>query len=90
VPDPKAQYNFTDPESRIMKAGNGSTSSRLTMRSGGDEQMLIVGHRVSVAPNDKEELVPTVAAISPVVAEEVKAVLTDSGFTVKRRWRQWS
>ena len=23
VPDPKAQYNFTDPESRIMKAGNG-------------------------------------------------------------------
>src|SRR6266478_8660929 len=23
TPDPKAQYNFTDPESRIMKAGNG-------------------------------------------------------------------
>src|SRR5437867_13148838 len=42
--------------------------------------MLIVGERVSVAPNDKEELVPTVAAISPVVVEEVKAVLVDSGF----------
>jgi hypothetical protein len=23
TPDPKAQYNFTDPQSRIMKAGNG-------------------------------------------------------------------
>ena len=42
--------------------------------------MVIVGEQVSVAPNDKEELVPTVAAISPVVAEEVQAVLVDSGF----------
>jgi len=32
VPDAKVQYNFTDPESRIMKAGNGSISSRPTMR----------------------------------------------------------
>ena len=24
LPEDKAQYNFTDPESRIMKAGNGS------------------------------------------------------------------
>jgi len=42
--------------------------------------MLIVGQRVSVAANDKQELVPTVAAISPVVALEITAVLTDSGF----------
>ena len=41
---------------------------------------MIVGQRVSVAPNDKQELVPTVAAISPVVAGEVRAVLVDSGF----------
>jgi cytochrome oxidase assembly protein ShyY1 len=44
------------------------------------EQRVIVGERVSVAPNDKEELAPTVAAISPVVAPEVQAVLVDSGF----------
>ena len=41
---------------------------------------MILGERVSVAPNDKEELVPTVAAISPVVVEDVEAVLVDSGF----------
>jgi len=81
TPDPKAQYNFSDPESRIMKAGNGqhfeqSYNAQATV----DEQMLIVGERVSVAPNDKEELAPTVAAISPVVAQDVKAVLVDSGF----------
>ena len=81
TPDPKAQYNFTDPESRIMKAGNGQHFEQsYNAQAAVDEQMLIVGERVSVAPNDKEELVPTVAAISPVVVEEVKWVLVDSGF----------
>jgi transposase len=81
TPDPKAQYNFTDPESRIMKAGSGQHFEQAyNAQAAVDEQMLIVGERVSVAPNDKEELAPTVAAISPVVAEEVKAVLVDSGF----------
>ncbi len=80
-PDPKEQYNFTDPESRIMKAGNGQHFEQAyNAQAAVDEQMLIVGERVSVAANDKEELVPTVAAISPVVVEEVKAVLVDSGF----------
>ena len=81
APDPKTQYNFTDPESRIMKAGNGQHFEQsYNAQAAVDEQMLIVGERVSVAPNDKEELVPTVAAISPVIVDEVKAVLVDSGF----------
>src|SRR6266568_2096633 len=80
-PDPKAQYNFTDPDSRIMKAGNGQHFEQAyNAQAAVDQAMLIVGERVSVAANDKQELAPTVAAISPVVAEEVKAVLVDSGF----------
>jgi hypothetical protein len=85
VPEPKAQYNFTDPESRIMKAGNGQHFEQAyNAQAAVDEQMLIVGERLSAAPNDKEELVPTVAAISPVVAPEVKAILTDNGFYSER------
>ena len=81
APDPKAQYNFTDPESRIMKAGNGSHFEQAyNAQAVVDEAMLIVGQRVSAAPNDKEELVASVAAISPVVAGDVQAVLADSGF----------
>ena len=81
APDPKAQYNFTDPESRIMKAGNGSHFEQAyNAQAAVDEVMVIVGERLSVAPNDKQELAPTVAVISPAVAEEVKAVLVDSGF----------
>lgn len=80
-PDPKAQYNFTDPESRIMKAGNGQHFEQAyNVQAAVDEAMLIVGQRVSDAPNDKEQLALTVAAISPVVGPEVKAVLVDSGF----------
>ncbi len=80
-PEPKAQYNFTDPESGIMKAGNGSHFEQAyNAQAAVDQAMLIVGERVSVAANDKQELVPTVAAISPVVIEQVKAILVDSGF----------
>jgi transposase len=81
TPDPKAQYNFTDPPSAIMKAGSGQHFEQsYNAQAAVDAAMLIVGQRVSVAPNDKKELGPSVAAISPVVAPEVETVLVDSGF----------
>jgi transposase len=81
VPEPKAQYNFTDPESRIMKAGNGQHFEQaFNAQAAVDAAMIIVGERVSDAPNDKQELPASVAAISPVVAPEMQAVLVDSGF----------
>ncbi len=81
TPDPKAQYNFTDPASRIMKAGSGQHFEQAyNAQAAVDGAMLIVGERMSDAPNDKQELVASVAAISPVVVAEVSAVLVDSGF----------
>ena len=81
VPAPKDQYNFTDPESRIMKAGNGQHFEQAyNVQAAVDGAMLIVGARVSDAPNDKQELPASVAAISPVVQAEVKNVLVDNGF----------
>jgi hypothetical protein len=80
-PKPSDQYNFTDPESRIMKAGSGQHFEQSYNAQAAVEvdSRLIVGERVSQAPNDKEQLVPTVAAIVQPV-ESVAAVLTDSGF----------
>lgn len=81
IPDAKAQYNFTDPESGIMKAGNGQHFEQAyNAQAAVDQNMLIVGQRLSTAANDKQELAPTVAAIAPVVASEIEAILTDSGF----------
>ena len=81
TPDPSAQSNFTDPESRIMKAGSGNHFEQAyNAQAAVDEAMLIVGRRVSDAPNDKQQLVASVGAISPVVVAQVQAVLVDSGF----------
>ena len=83
------QYNFTDPESRIMKAGNGPhfEQSYNAQAAVDVKSRLIVGQRVSQSPNDKQELVPSVAAIVPEVGP-VSAVLADSGFFSEAAVRQ--
>jgi hypothetical protein len=64
-----------------MKAGSGNHFEQAyNAQAAVDGAMLIVGERVSDAPNDKQELAPSVAAISPVVKPAVQAVLVDSGF----------
>lgn len=80
-PKPSDQYNFTDPESRLMKAGGGQHFEQSYNAQAAVEvdSRLLVGQRVSQAPNDKQELAPSVAAIAKPVAS-VAAVLTDSGF----------
>jgi transposase len=80
-PEAKDQYNFTDPESRIMKAAGGRhfEQSYNAQAAVEVESRLIVGQRVSQAPNDKQELVPTLAAI-PAEAGAVAVALVDSGF----------
>jgi len=80
-PAPQAQYPFPDPESRILKAGNGPHLEPADHAPAAvDEAMVIVGPRLSAAPNDQRELVATRAALRPVVVAEVQAGLVDSGF----------
>lgn len=78
-PGAKEQYNFTDPQSRIMKTPDGFQQCYNAQAAVEVESRLIVGERVSQAPNDKEELAPTVAAIVSA-AGPMAAVLADSGF----------
>ncbi len=83
VPGPrdKEQYNFTDPESRIMKnSTNGGFDQHYNVQVGVDqESLLIVAHTVSDHPNDKEEAIPTVDAIPPAVGKPQAAAL-DNGY----------
>ncbi len=82
TPAPKDQFNFTDPESRIMKAGTGSPFEQAYNAQAAVEtdSRLIVAARVTDAPNDKEQLVPTWQAVPAPVREHVAAVLVDNGF----------
>ena len=78
-PRDKDQFNFTDPESRIMKTPDGFGQSYNAQAAVEIESRLLVGVNVSDAPNDKGQLVPTLAAVSPVI-ESLEAVLVDSGY----------
>lgn len=86
-PNPKDQYNFTDPESRIMKTADGFQQCYNAQAAVEVESRFIVGERVTPAPNDKQELPATVAAIAPA-AGPVAAVLVDSGFYSEEAVRQ--
>lgn len=82
IPGDRDQFNFTDPESGIMKAGNGKhfvQAFNAQAAVDADGSLLILGARVSDHANDKQELVPTVASIPEAVGVPV-AVAADSGF----------
>ena len=78
-PKPQDQYNFTDPESRIMKTGDGFQQCYNVQAAVDTDTMLIVGGYVSDAPNDKEQLKPMVDSISPAVGNPTN-ILADTGY----------
>ena len=80
VPE-KSQYNFTDPESRIMKAGNGQhfEQSYNAQAAVDVESMLIAGEYVTNHANDKQELVQIVEE-ADTEAYQPEKVIADSGY----------
>ena len=80
-PREKDQYNFTDPESRIMKnSTNQGVDQHYNAQVAADqESMLIIATALSNHPNDKQEALPTVKAISPEIGKPEAAAL-DNGY----------
>lgn len=81
-PRDKDQYNFTDPESRIMKMRGGFEQCYNAQAAVEVESMLIVGQHVTDQANDKQQLAPVLEAISPAITQ-VSNVLADSGYYSK-------
>jgi len=79
-PEPKAQYNFTDPESRIMKGSDGFVQGYNTQVAVEPLFQLVVGQTVTQAANDKQQLVPLIEAIQEQSGQRPEEVLTDSGY----------
>jgi hypothetical protein len=79
-PEAKMQYNFTDPESRIMPGAEGFVQAYNTQIAVEPDFQLIVGQRVTQACNDKQQLVPTVEAIEEQAGQKPEEVLADSGY----------
>jgi len=80
-PHDKDQYNFTDPESRIMKnsTNDGFDQHYNVQVAVEQESMLIVATSLSNHPNDKQEAEPTLNALSPKLGKPASAAL-DNGF----------
>lgn len=78
-PGPKAQYNFTDPESRIMKGPDGFVQA-YNVQVAVDELQLIVGHAVTQETNDKKQLMPMVTTIEQQSGDRPDQVLADAGY----------
>jgi transposase len=83
-PDPKAQRNFTDPDSRIMldsqKAFVQAYNAQLAVDAA---HQIVVAADVIQEGNDKGRLVPMVEAVSDNLEETPEAVSADAGFWVE-------
>jgi transposase len=78
-PDPKAQYNFTDPESRIMKGPDGFVQA-YNVQVAVDDLQLIVGQAVTQEANDKRQLLPMITVIERQSGDTPTQLLADAGY----------
>jgi transposase len=85
VPDPKAQINFTDPQSRIMKASNKGWDQCGNAQAVTNEHQIILAADVTNQANDVRQTVPmadqTQANLEAAGIEDaIKAMLGDAGY----------
>ena len=89
-PRDKDQYNFTDPESRIMKNSNNDGFDQHYNAQAAVEQasFLIVASTLSNHPNDQAEAIPTLDAI-PLLLGKPQAGALDNGYFSATKSRPW-
>jgi transposase len=85
VPEPKDQINFTDPQSRIMKASNKGWDQCGNAQAVANENQIILAADVTEQANDKRQAVPMVdQALENLKAAGVKqavgAAVMDTGY----------
>jgi transposase len=81
VPEDKAQENFTDPDSRIMKRTGGRFDPAYNAQTAVDETAhIIVAAELNNVATDSKELLPMIQAIGDNLSELPNVVLADAGY----------
>jgi hypothetical protein len=82
VPDPKAQRNFTDPDSRIMKDGatKGFEQAYNAQAAVDSRAQIIVAALVTQEANDLQQLVPLLAQAEANLGEKPRQASADAGY----------
>ena len=79
-PDPKAQKNFTDPESRIMKTKDGFIQGYNAQAAVDAEAQVIVAHGLDANGSDQHQLTPMVDAVEANMGRKPEQVSADAGY----------
>jgi transposase len=79
-PKDKDQYNFTDPQSRIMPGADGIIQGYNAQAAVEPSLHLIVGQTVTAASNDKQQLAPMLEVMERQSGQRPAEVLADSGY----------
>ena len=85
TPDPKAQRNFTDPESKIMKVSNKGFDQCGNAQAVANEEQIILAADVTDQANDKRQVQPMASQAQENltragVEEKIGALDADSGY----------
>ncbi|MDE8345460.1 MAG: IS1182 family transposase [Acidocella sp.] len=79
-PKPKAQRNFTDPESRIMKGRDGFIQAYNAQAAVDADAQIIVAHRLTNNGSDQDALLALLDTIKANTGEMPNEVSADNGF----------
>src|SRR3974377_971873 len=79
-PDPKAQKNFTDPESRIMKTKDGFIQGYNAQAAVDAEAQVIVAHGLDANGSDQHQLTPMVDAVEANMGRKPEEISADAGY----------
>ena len=79
-PSPKAQRNFTDPDSKVQKTPDGFIQGYTAHVAVDEAEQVIVAQHVTPLAPEVNELLPAIAAIRRVLRRTPKQVVADAGF----------
>jgi transposase len=80
VPEDKAQVNFTDPESRILKTRDGYEQGYNCQAGVDGFRQVIVAQKVVAKQNESDELIPLVEQVEENLGTRPKEVSADCGY----------
>lgn len=86
-PNASDQYNFTDPQSRIMKTSHGFDQCYNSQAVVNDD-MIIVGAYSNAHANDKQEFLPCIESVPQELSDQIETAVADTGYFSEENVKQ--
>jgi len=88
IPAEKAQRNFTDSESRIMKSRDGFIQGYNAQMAVDADSQVIVAQRVSDSGNDVHQMIPLLNQVRALNKRQAKEISADAGYTSEHNLKE--